>query len=212
MTVKPIAVTPAPIGADAFAEAHRRLVADSSIQFDLQSYVPPRVPGWLRGLWHAIESGAPLFRILFWIAIAALILYLVYLVARWATGRGLSRRRGRGGEATDDARPDPGVARQLLAEADGLAAQGRFGEAARLLLWRGIADIDARRPDLLRPALTSRDISALPAIPQRARRAFARIAAAVERSLFARRSLGPGDWRECRAAYEEFAFVEGWGG
>ena len=34
----------------------------------------------------------------------------------------------------------------------------------------------------------------------------------VERSLFARRPLAEGDWRDCRAAYEDFAFAEGWRG
>jgi len=34
----------------------------------------------------------------------------------------------------------------------------------------------------------------------------------VERSLFAGRPLVPDDWSQCRAAYEEFAFAEGWRG
>jgi len=109
-------------------------------------------------------------------------------------------------------RPEAAPARALLSEADQLAAKGLFSEAAHLLLFRSIADIDSRRPDLVRPALTSRDIAALDAIPGRPRSAFARIAMLVERSLFAGRPLGEGDWRDCRAAYEEFAFAEGWRG
>ncbi|HWT13705.1 MAG TPA: DUF4129 domain-containing protein, partial [Allosphingosinicella sp.] len=83
---------------------------------------------------------------------------------------------------------------------------------AHLLLFRSIEDIESRRPRLVRPALTSRDIAALDAIPERPRGAFSRMARLVERSLFARRPLAEGDWRDCRAAYEEFAFVEGWRG
>ncbi|HYN46868.1 MAG TPA: DUF4129 domain-containing protein, partial [Allosphingosinicella sp.] len=64
----------------------------------------------------------------------------------------------------------------------------------------------------VRPALTSRDIAALPALPERPRSAFARIAMLVERSLFAARPLAADDWRDCRSAYEEFAFAEGWRG
>ena len=79
-------------------------------------------------------------------------------------------------------------------------------------MFRSIEDIDSRRPALVRPALTSRDIAALPAIPSRPRGAFARIAMTVERSLFGRRPLGPEDWRDCRSAYEEFAFAEAWRG
>jgi len=212
MTVKPIADTPAPVAPDAFAQAHRRLLADSSIQFDLPSYEPPQAPGWLRSLWHALESAGPLFRVLFWVAVAALVVYLIYLLALRIMGRDFpfSRRRDEG--ADGDLRPEAGAARQLLAEADGLAARGLFGEAVRLLLFRSIEDIDARRPNLLCPALTSRDIASLPAIPARPRDAFARIAAGVERSLFARRPLGEEDWRACRSAFEEFAFAKGWRG
>ena len=34
----------------------------------------------------------------------------------------------------------------------------------------------------------------------------------VERSLFAQRPLAAGDWSDCRAAYQDFAFAEGWRG
>jgi hypothetical protein len=212
MTVKPIAGSPAPVSPEAFAEAYRRLVADSSIQFDLQSYVPPHAPSWLRSLWDDLQAGAPFFRILFWIGVAALATFIVYVIVRRLSGREWRWWRGGETEAQRDWRPAEAPARQLLAEADGLAARGLFSEAARLLLFRSVADIDARRPDLIRPALTSRDIAALPMIPERPRGAFARIAAAVERALFARRPLGADDWRDCRAAYEEFAFAEGWQG
>ena len=73
-----------------------------------------------------------------------------------------------------------------------------------------LEDLDTRRPGLLRPALTSRDIAQLPAIPDAPRSAFARIAARVERSLFGGQTLAEPDWRDCRAAYEEFAFAGAW--
>ena len=101
---------------------------------------------------------------------------------------------------------------QLLGEADALAAAGRFSEAARLLLFRSIEDIDARRPDLVRPALTSRDIAALPAIPDRPRSAFAADRDDGRAQPVRARPLAADDWRDCRAAYEEFAFAEGWRG
>ena len=93
-----------------------------------------------------------------------------------------------------------------------MAAEGLYGEAARLILHRSIEDIQAHRPALVRPALTSRDIAGLAALPGGPRAAFARIAMLVERSLFARRALAADDWRDCRAAYEEFAFAESWSG
>ena len=121
-------------------------------------------------------------------------------------------RREAGQAEEADWRPEAEVAQGLLGEADALAARGLFSEAAHLLLFRSIEDIDSRRPALVRPAFTSRDIAALEPIPPRPRSAFLAIAMSVERSLFAQRPLAEPDWRDCRAAYEEFAFAEGWQG
>jgi hypothetical protein len=198
---------PAPIDGDAFAAAHRQLLGDASIQFDLARIEPPPQPPDFSG-------SVPLLQGVFWIVVAAIILFLIYLIAQRLSGAEWRwRRRAPADEAAEPSwRPEAGEARELLGEADALAAAGRFSEAARLLLFRSIGDIDSRRPDLVRPALTSRDIAALDAIPGRPRSAFARIAMLVERSLFAQRPLAEGDWRDCRAAYEDFAFAEGWRG
>ena len=198
-------------GGEAFAEAHRALLADRSIQFELKNYEPPRTPDWLRWLGEFLTSEHPVLQGLLWVAGGALALLILYLVARALAGRGWPWRR-RGEEEHDDWRPETAPARALLGEADALAARGEYSEAVHLLLFRSIEDIGSRRPELVRPALTSRDIAALPAIPERPRGAFARIAMAVERSLFAGRPLAEGDWRECRAAYESFAFAESWRG
>lgn len=215
---KPMAApaqAPVPAGpSDAqIAEAHGRLIADTSIQFELKQVEPPPPrPDWLLELQRMLEAAWPVLRVLIWAALAALVLWLLYhLFLRIRDGEWRWRRKG---DVTPDERwrPDEAPARQLLAEADALAAAGRFSEAARLLLHRSVEDIQKRQPDLLRPALTSRDIAALPAIPEQPRGAFARIAALVERGLFARIDLGEGDWRDCRTAYEDFAFAGGWRG
>jgi hypothetical protein len=204
MTIKPPA-SPAPIDADAFAAAHRQLLADRTIQFDLPRPDPTPGPD-LSGL-------VPFLKAFFWIAVAGIVLFFLYqAVQRFAGAQWSWRRRRTAREPEESWQPEVREARALLAEADALAADGRFSEAARLLLFRSIEDIDSRRPALLRPALTSRDIAALEALPGRPRSAFARIAMLVERSLFAQRQLGEGDWRDCRAAYEEFAFADGWRG
>ncbi|HEV2816125.1 MAG TPA: hypothetical protein VGW40_02735 [Allosphingosinicella sp.] len=209
MNAKPPAGT-APTGGDAFAEAHRRLLGDGTIQFDLPSVnQPPPQPA------PDFSGTLPFLKAFFWIAVAAIALFLLYLIVQRLTGAQWPWwRRAEAEEepAAANWRPEAREARGLLGEADALAAEGRFSEAARLLLFRSIADIDSRRPDLVRPALTSRDIAALDAIPGRPRSAFGRIAMLVERSLFAARPLAAGDWQDCRAAYEEFAFAEGWRG
>ena len=204
MTIKPPA-GPAPIDGGAFAEAHRQLLADRTIQFDLPAVQAPDVPD--------MSGAIPFIQILFWIAVAGFALFVLYLIAKRLSGADWSRKRKAGVDAADESwRPEAGEARELLGDADALAAQGLYSEAARLLLFRSIEDIDAKRPDLVRPSLTSRDIAALEEIPGRPRSAFARIAMMVERSLFAERPLAAGDWTDCRSAYEEFAFAEGWRG
>lgn len=223
MTVKPpigpdkpdmAASTSAPDPA-AFADAHRRLLADDSIQFQMDPFTPPDppdVPDWSGPLGGFIGAIWPVVEILFWAVVAVAVLYILYALFQRFSGADWPWRRPKT-EAPDDSwRPDEAPARQLLSEADALAARGLYSEAAHLLLFRSIEDIDQRRPELVRPALTSRDIAALPAIPARPRGAFARIAAMVERSFFARRPLVETDWRDCRAAYEDFAFAEGWRG
>jgi len=195
----------------AFAEAHRQLLADRSIQFQLQPPDPPEPPpAWLEALGRLLAAIWPVLEVVFWVALAAGVLWILYLLAMRLAGR--EWRWGRRAESGADEswRPDEEPARALLAEADVLAGAGRFSEAARLLLFRSIEDIESRRPQLLRPALTSRDIAELAEIPERPRGAFARIAALVERGLFARIDLGESDWGEARAAYEQFAFAGAW--
>ena len=157
-------------------------------------------------------------QVFLWIAAAlalAIILYWIFAFFRDRERGGdeaRPKRQKRGGTEQQGWRPEEAQAAQLLDEADVLAGQGRYDEAARLLLHRSIGEIDAHRPDLVRPALTSRDIAGHPLLPGGPAAAFARIAALVERSLFARRPLGVDDWQDCRTAYREFAFADGWRG
>lgn len=190
--------------AQTVADAHARLRAHADIQFDLPHAEPPKPPTW-----HF--PAMPALDFLFWplVAIgAALILFLivrtVYVRTRTNTGEAVAEREA------EKWRPEEKAARALLAEADAMAAAGRYDEAARLLLHRSLEDIAARRPRLLRPALTSREIARVPALPEMVRGAFAAMAAPVERSLFGGRTLTRDAWEEARAAYGEFALPGAW--
>ena len=196
-----------------FVEAHRAVLADGSIQFEMQPPAPPPPPpAWLQWLDQLLAGSGPLFKTLFWIAVAAAVMAILYHAARWVSGGAFDyRRRGKAeSPAEADWRPEEAPARALLSEADALAAQGRYDKAAHLLLFRSIEEIDRRRPALVRPASTSRDIAGAPQLPAGPRGPFQRIVQAVERSLFGGRSLGEADWTGCRAAYEEFAFEREW--
>ncbi len=204
----------AAVDADLFDKAHRQLVGDSAIQFELTPYVIQPPPAWVKALAQFFDSAFPLLRVLFWAAVAlAVVLLLVAIGRRVQDGRWSWPRRGpKLPEPAPSWRPEEAPARALLSEADALAAQGRYAEAAHLLLFRSIEDIDNRRPNLVRPALTSRDIAGAPVLPAGPKSSFSKIVMMVERSLFGGRSLGEGEWRECRAAYEDFAFAPAWRG
>jgi hypothetical protein len=201
------------------AAIHARLLRDRSLQFDFTAARPPpplHTPAWLIALgeWlgKALAAAAPVLKIVFWLGVAAAVLLVIWLIVREVAGvRFARRRRARAAQATPaDWRPDPRKARALLENADRLAAMGRYDQAVRLILHRGVEDIDARRPAVLRPALTAREIAALAVVPAPARTAFARIAAVVEFSAFAGRPIGQDAFAQCREAYEAFVSPEAW--
>lgn len=214
-----------------FAEAHDALVRDGSIQFTLRPPdPPPQPPAWLKDLgewisWALSPIGrlfawlasfipdAPYARVVFWIVIVAAGCLLAWLVAdRIRHGRWWRRRRRVAVEAGEEPEwtPDAAPARAWLREADALAAQGRYAEAIHHLLLRSVEDIARRRPRLVRPALTSRDIARADGIPGRARTIFGDLAGVVERSLFGARPVAADDWTRARAAYADFALAEAW--
>ena len=113
-------------------------------------------------------------------------------------------------ELEDDWAPDNAPARSWLEEAEALAREGRYAEAIHHLLFRSIEDIARRRPNAVRPALTSRELAASTAVPERARSLFAGIARLVERSLLGGRPVGERDWVQARDSYDEFALAGAW--
>jgi hypothetical protein len=198
--------------ADQFARAHARLLQDHQLQFAFAGApAPPKPPDWLKPLAELLQALAPLVQWVFWgglaIAVAAILFYIgrELVRVRWP-----ARVKPAVLPAQESWRPAPERARALLEDADRLAAEGRYGDAARLLLHRSIEDLDSRRPRAVRPALTARDIAALAALPAPARGPFATIAAAVERAFFAGRELDAAGFDECRRAYEAYAFPEAW--
>jgi hypothetical protein len=217
----PALAPPAEVNNAEIAATLERLRADGSYQFDFTAAPPPpQPPEWLRDILAAIgnffSAFGPLFQFLFWAAVAALVLFLLYLLVP-AFRDWIDNLRGRRALAVDadehaEWRPDSAAARDLLAEADALAAAGRYGDAVRLLLGRSIEDIDRRRPGLLRPALTARGIARDAGLPDGARGAFGALAMAVERAHYALRDLSSDEWQSARSAYADFALPTVWKG
>jgi hypothetical protein len=196
-------------------EAWRAVRADEAIQYApirLPDRPPAKLPDWLIALFDWLgQSLAPLGRLLGmswptfrWVLVGLGAVLLAILLWRLLAPAFAWRPRAAPAEA-DDWAPPREQALALLEEADRLAADGRYDEAARLLLHRSVAQIAAARPEWVEPSSTARELAALPALPDAARAAFATIAHCVERSLFALCRLGAEDWQAARAAYADFA-------
>lgn len=223
----------ATVADESFASAYHAMRDDPDIQFDL---LPPQAqahpPDWLADFFrwlgkalapigrffHWVGSlipDAPYARFLLWAMLAVLaagLLWMLYERLRyheWHMPR-WRRRKLNPHEDTDEWMPDAAPARRWLEEADALAAEERFADAVHHLLIRSIEDIAHRRPQLVRPAVTSRELSQTATIPAGARHLFSTIAAIVEHSLFGGRSVDAGQWQECRAAYGQFAQSKVW--
>ncbi|WP_197424603.1 hypothetical protein [Phenylobacterium sp. CCH12-B4] len=190
--------------------AHEALRKTPGIQFDFAGPpAPPAPPPWLEPLLQVLKIILPVLPYIFWGGVILGGALILYFIARELVPERWFRRR-RAEVAAADWRPEPEQARALLDDADGLAAAGRFEEAIHLLLFRSIDDLRARRPGAVRPALTSRDIAGLDALPEAPRAAFANLARAVELTFFGGRPAGPAEFGSARADYEAFAFAEGW--
>jgi hypothetical protein len=190
------------------AAAHAALLKTPGIQFDFTEYKEPPPPEWLDGLVQFFAFIAPVMKYVLWgglIIGAAMILYFILREVLPDLGP-----KTRLGTPATDWRPEAAQARALLEDADALAGQGRFEEAIHLLLFRSIEDLAGRRPGMVKPALTSRDIAELETLPPDARGAFARLARAVETTFFGGRPAGAEAFGQARRDYETFAFAPGW--
>ena len=225
--------------AQRFADAHRALRADPTVQFQMgPPDPPPPTPDWVKSVAKFFEwigellkpigkffawltsfmPSAPIVQALLWTVIGIIALGVIWLIVtrlREGEWRMPLRRRSRrvaiaAAAAEEEWIPDAAQGRAWLQEADALAAQGLFAEAVHHLLFRSIEDIQHRRPLVVRPALTSRELAAATGIPARARDLFAAIARLVERSLFGGRDVSADDWTTARATYADFALPGMW--
>jgi hypothetical protein len=195
------------IDEQSLATAYRRLLRDGEVQFDLPAFHRPEVPPWLQPLFDWLSHSGPVIKILFWAGLAIIVLLLLWSLYGWLA----PVVRGWLGRPEPQAlmqiwTPEAAPARALLAQADALAADGAFADAAHLLLLRSVEQLEARFPGRLRPSWTSRDIARVPMLPPAMAQAFGFIAGIVETGIFGQRPVSADDWSQCRSAYETAAF------
>lgn len=166
-----------------------------------------------RALAAFFQAIGPLIGYLLIALIAGAILYALYMMF----GESLTLRRrdkvkkdGPDISITPNLRPQEDAAKALLADADKLAAEGRFAEAVHLLLFRSINDIQEKQKGGVPRSLTSREIGRLESLPIKVRTALFPIIGIVERSFFGGRPVDKEGWQSARASYEDFAFGEAW--
>jgi hypothetical protein len=206
---------------DRLDAAHAALLKQTDLQFQLSQAAPPaKPPDWLvkllepltKALGAGMKALGPIAPYIFWTGVAVGAAFILFLIGQrlFAVKRGLVMGGLKLAGGAEPWRPAPEQARALLEEADRLAAEGRFVEAAHLILLRSIEDIQARRPRAVAVSLTSRDIARLEALPPPARVLFSGIAEAVEISLFGGRPLDGEGYARCRDAYSSFVEAGSW--
>lgn len=200
-------------------DAHARLLRDSELQLTRPEMEdvdvePVEPPGWIAAIGRFIESLAPVFMVIFWIAVGLVIAGILYFLFGEAIRMRLGLTRKKTEKPADDVltdiRPDADRARSLLEEADALAREGKFAEAVHLLLFRSIEDVQERLEGGVPTSMTAREIAGLGSLPERARRALRPIIQIVEHSFFGGRDVDAAGWQSARRSYEDFAFGEGW--
>ncbi|MDQ1155671.1 DUF4129 domain-containing protein [Brevundimonas sp. SORGH_AS_0993] len=197
---------------EALVQAHDRLLKDPGFQFDRVGFTPPKAPGWLYWIGDLTQDVAPVLKWVFWGGLVLLVGLVLFAIGREILRIRRPRPKANKPKTQRETewRPEAQTARDLLTEADALAAQGLYAEASHLLLLRSVQDIEKRQPRTLRASLTTREIAGLKALPEAARPAFAQIGRVVERSLFGGAPVEAKDFAACRRAYEAFALPEGW--
>lgn len=199
-----VAATP---GGDNFAAAHAAMLRDHQLQFQFTDFVQPEAPRWAGPLVDFLRAISPFLGYVFWAGVALIVLAIAYALFTEIRRR-MPARAEKGTAPAPPAphyRPTAVRARALLEEADRLAREGRYGEAARVLLHRSIEDFEDVLKIAIGPALTSREIARLDRLSPQGRTTFSGIAAAVERSLFGGQALTQAQYGECREAYAAFA-------
>src|SRR5262245_46794733 len=135
------------VGGEGFRAAHDALLADPTLQFDLDTAAIPQQeppPDWIRAIADFIEFIAPALNYIFWAGLAFIAAFSLYAIVKeiaggeWAWAK---KEKPKPVEiATPQFRPTVERAKALLEEADRLAREGKFAEAVRIILHHSIDD------------------------------------------------------------------------
>lgn len=179
--------------ADMIERARTEIIRRHDLQLELPRDVEPPAE------WHL-----QLPQELLWVAVAAGLLWLLYVlkdvIPVWRrSGNGAWPESATGGETA--ARP----ADEVTMAADELARQGRFVDAMHVLLLRSLADIRERLGERFADSLTSREILRGTRLSEKGRAALREIIARVEWSYFGEHPAAAADYQACRDSFNALA-------
>ena len=148
------------------------------------------------------DSGQVVLQSLLWVmATGILLLLAVSLIRAWRRAPvDIGPKRT---APTPPRAPLAALARPLT-EAERLAADGRYADAAHVLLLETMAALDAHAAGGLSHSLTSREVLQSELVLDRARDAMSGLVQTVERSLFGNRPVDRVEYDRCSAAFSAF--------
>ena len=189
-------------------DSRDRVLADSRYQTEMpEPEVRPErrpftIPPWLA-------------EIIFWVMIAAVLAMVAYFLFQLAYDllrdrSPFQRNRDRPGAAPERVEtPVAAAPREVdprsLAEADRLAAEGRFSEAIHLLLLVALQRLHRELGARVAPALTGREVLHLPSLPGATVAPLTRMVRLSEINHFGGRTAREPDYRSARDDYLAFS-------
>jgi hypothetical protein len=189
-------------------DSRDRVLADSRYQTEMPEpevrpeRAPFTIPPWLA-------------EIIFWVMIAAVLAMVAYFLFQLAYDllrdrSPFQRNRDRPGAAPERVEtPVAAAPREVdprsLAEADRLAAEGRFSEAIHLLLLVALQRLHRELGPRVAPALTGREVLHLPSLPGATVAPLTRMVRLSEINHFGGRTAREPDYRSARDDYLAFS-------
>ena len=148
------------------------------------------------------------------IVVAAMVLYFLFNLARDLLDVRFGRKQRPAKPAAEAPRIETvppaqrEAERRTLAEADALAAEGRFSEAIHLLLLVAMERLRRELGPRVAPAMTSREVLRLSPIPENVTAPLTRMVALSEIKHFGGRAADEPDYRICREDFLRFNGME----
>ena len=166
------------------------------------SIAPPKPeqqdgPSWLDDL---ARFFAPLFKLIGYLLLAALIAAILYGLYQMISGlrRPVAKDKLPDEPGSTELGLNEGAVQDWMARADALAAEGRYGDAVHSLLLSAIDDLKRRAARAIPLGWTAREVASDLPLNMSARQWLRLLVQATERARYAGRPVSAEDFSQCR--------------